>query len=126
MLRREEVCTIRVQLQQGRVLAQFNASKDICAAEILRTDLASRPVHRTGRRPWHGVTTGGRNPLHWAVLGDHAAIVAFLLGKGAWVEASDAHDDTPLHLAARCARALLRSPVCGRPACEMVEQPSGN
>jgi ankyrin repeat protein len=44
---------------------------------------------------------GGRTPLHWAVLGDQAAAVAFLLDKGAWVEASDAHDDTPLHLAAR-------------------------
>ena len=46
-------------------------------------------------------SAGGRNPLHWAVLGDQAATVRFLLEKGAWVEASDAHDDTPLHLAAR-------------------------
>lgn len=76
--------------------------------DIRRTNIASTPAHVTGRRPWHAVLAGGRNPLHWAVLGDHAAIVAFLLGKGAWVEASDAHDDTPLHLAARCGWAHLR------------------
>ena len=35
------------------------------------------------------------------MLGKQAAVVEFLLGKGAWVEASDAADDTALHLAAR-------------------------
>ena len=39
----------------------------------------------------------------WAVLGGQATIAGFLLGKGAWVEASDSNDDTALHLAARCA-----------------------
>lgn len=45
--------------------------------------------------------TGGRTPLHWAVLGGRAEVVAYLLSKGAWSEGNDANDDTPLHLAAR-------------------------
>lgn len=93
--------------------------------DILHADNARRDSACDGQMtPCHAVLAGGRNPLHWAVLGDHAAIVALLLGKGAWVEASDAHDDTPLHLAARCDRAHLRQPVHVRPACKIVEQPN--
>lgn len=47
--------------------------------------------------------SGGRTALHWAVLGDHTEAVAFLISKGAWVEASDGNDETALHIAARSA-----------------------
>ena len=43
----------------------------------------------------------GRTPLHLAALGGHAEAATLLLQKGAWAEAEDAGDDTPLHLAAR-------------------------
>jgi ankyrin repeat protein len=36
-----------------------------------------------------------------AALGGHGEAAAFLLQKGAWAEAYDAEDNTPLHLAAR-------------------------
>ena len=47
--------------------------------------------------PW----AGGDLPLHYAVVGGKAAVVAFLLSKGAWVEGSNSLDDTALHIAAR-------------------------
>jgi ankyrin repeat protein len=43
----------------------------------------------------------GRTPLHFAAMHDHAETVRALCAKGAWVEAPDAADDTPLLLAAR-------------------------
>ncbi len=44
---------------------------------------------------------GGRTALHWAVLGNNAEAVSFLIFKGAWVESSDGNDETPLHIASR-------------------------
>ena len=48
------------------------------------------------------INAGGRTPVHWAVLGGHVQVLEYLLAKGAWAEGYDSHDDTPLHLAARC------------------------
>ena len=43
----------------------------------------------------------GRTPLHLAALGGFPEVIAFLLTKRAWIDAEDARDNTPLHLAAR-------------------------
>lgn len=83
------VCIKRPRLWSGCNMCtqrQFHVQQDIATCDS-----------------WAYTCAGGRNLLHWAVLGNQAATVAFLLNKGAWVEASDAHDDTPLHLAARYA-----------------------
>lgn len=69
------------------------------------------------------LTTGGRTPLHWAVLGNQTAAVSFLLAKGAWVEASDAHDDTPLHLAARQASLYWHWTVLNSILCILYRTP---
>ncbi|KAK9847649.1 hypothetical protein WJX84_001663, partial [Apatococcus fuscideae] len=48
-----------------------------------------------------------------AAIGGHPDTIAFLLEKGVWTDAYDAHDDTALHIAARkgsldCIKLLLR------------------
>lgn len=64
----------------------------------------------------------GRTPLHLAALGGHAETATFLLQKGAWAEAYDAQDDTPLHLAARSAAGLLAVLAVGCTA-QLLPQP---
>ena len=39
--------------------------------------------------------------MHWAVLGGQGPMVEYLLSKGAYPDAYDSNDDSPLHLAAR-------------------------
>ena len=39
----------------------------------------------------------GRTPLHWACRGDHLELVAYLLDRGADVNAVDDYGNTPLH-----------------------------
>lgn len=41
--------------------------------------------------------------MHWVVLGGRIEVLRLLLEKRAWAEGADGADDTPLHLAARCA-----------------------
>ena len=60
------------------------------------------------------VPAEGRTPVHWAVLGGHAAVLDYLLSKGAYPDAFDSNDDSPLHLAARCA--VAATCVCPRPS----------
>ena len=57
--------------------------------------------------PW--VLAAGRMPLHMAAIGGHPDTIAFLLEKGVWTDAYDAHDDTALHIAARSDNLQQRS-----------------
>lgn len=58
--------------------------------------------------------SSGRTALHFAAEGGHVDVVRLLIERGANVEAKDAADETPLHVAvakgqAKCVAELLRS-----------------
>lgn len=57
--------------------------------------------HHLLNAPRPPAAVDGRTPLHLACLGGHTSVATLLLQKGAWAEAYDSGDDTPLHLAAR-------------------------
>ncbi|XP_065299050.1 inversin-like isoform X8 [Dermacentor albipictus] len=62
----------------------------------------------------HGVDAGGRNALHWAVVGEQASICELLIQRGCRVDAADIQERTALHYAASrgstdCTRVLLQS-----------------
>ena len=54
--------------------------------------------------------------MHWAVLGNHLPVLDFLLKKGAFPDSYDAHDDSPLHIAARCALANSQQQLSTMPS----------
>ncbi|XP_072143548.1 uncharacterized protein [Dermacentor andersoni] len=62
----------------------------------------------------HGVDAGGRNALHWAVIGEQASTCDLLIQRGCRVDAADKQERTALHYAASrgstdCTRVLLQS-----------------
>ncbi|XP_037565591.1 inversin [Dermacentor silvarum] len=62
----------------------------------------------------HGVDAGGRNALHWAAIGEQAAICGLLIQRGCRVDAPDNEGRTTLHYASSrgstdCTRVLLQA-----------------
>jgi len=53
------------------------------------------------RSEFISIRAAGNSPLHYAVTAGKAEVADFLLGKGVWVEGSNAVDDSVLHIAAR-------------------------
>lgn len=50
----------------------------------------------------YGFESGGERPIHIAARRDRPAFIEFLLDQGAWIDAPDAHGNTPLDKAVRC------------------------